>query len=213
MRRTIMSILTAAALTCIATAQEQSFEGWLTGMLQQYPSARLLDVYKSCFQDYMGAEHLVSDTAAARAYLEQELSTTRADEMQPWYHEPCGNHGNHVRVSLRAVHEGIISADLLLEAFIASAGPGHPEVEAWTSRWHELLSVIDSMDLHLPHYEQDKFEIEQVLGQGHYAISHSPEYRAAYKPHYRIVTRDIYDQRIKPLLESHPRPVDEEHPR
>lgn len=187
-------------LACSGIAHGQEVEQFVAGMLEQYPEARLLDIYKSCFQDYMGAEHLVSDTASARAYLEQELETTATVELLPWYSEPCGIDGNHVRVSLKAVKDNLITADALLDAFMRSANGEHPGVERWTERWHSILAVIDGMDLGLPHYDQDKEFIERLLENGSYAISHSPKYRETYKPHYRIVMRDIFEQEIKHLL-------------
>jgi len=143
----------------------------------------------------MGAEHLVSDTATVKAYLSQELATANLDEMMPWYYEPCGINGNYVRVSLRAVLEGRITEENLLNAFIASANTiDRPSVDIWAEQWHSFISVIDKMELGLPYYDQDKEFIEQVLAQGKYAISHSPDYREAYAPHYRIVRRDIFEQ-------------------
>ena len=198
MKRMMGVILFAA--TCLAGSGQQ-LEAFVTGLVEQYPQARLLDIYKSCFQDYMGAEHLVNDTASARGYLEQELTITNVEELQPWYFEPCGIDGNYVRVSLRAVKEGFISAESLLDAFIASANGGvHPPVESWVDQWHEMIATIDKMGLNLPNYEQDKQFIEDVLAQGKYAISHSPDYREAYAPHYRIVRRDIFMRDLLPKL-------------
>ena len=65
-----------------------------------------------------------------------------------------------------------------------------------------MVAVIDEMQLGLPHYDEDRRFIEQVLEQGKYAISHSPEYRDAYSPHYRIIRRDIFEQELLPLLEN-----------
>lgn len=203
--RIIMSAILIAASCFASCAQE--VEGFVTAMLEQYPQARLLDIYKSCFQDYMGAEHLVNDTASVRAYLEQELSTTDSQEMMPWYYEPCGMSGNYLRVSLRAVKEGLIPAETLLEAFIASANDAErPTVENWSMRWHEIIDAIGKMELTLPHYDEDKLFIEAVLAQGKYAISHSPDYREAYFPHYRIIKRDIFDRDLRPLLPGPCRP-------
>ena len=42
-------------------SQAQDVQSFVNHQLQTYPKSRLLDLYKSCFQDYMGAEHLVSD--------------------------------------------------------------------------------------------------------------------------------------------------------
>ena len=179
----------------------QTIEGFVKGLMERYPEARLLDIYKSSFQDYMGAEHLVSDTATVRGYLEQELATTTALDLLPWYWEPCGTYGNYVRVSLRAVHEGFITADALLNAFIASANSAdRPSVADWAAQWRTIVKVIDLMNLDLPEYEQDKQFIDSVLEKGKYAISHSPDYRNAYNPHYRIVSRDIFTRDLAPLL-------------
>ena len=106
-----------ATLAYSMAASDHKVESFVNGLLDHYPAARLLDIYKSSFQDYMGAEHLVNDTASARAYLEQELASTSLDDLMPWYYEPCGVDSCHVRVSLRAVMEGLVSADLLLDAF------------------------------------------------------------------------------------------------
>ncbi len=199
MKRIMSIILTAACFTAI---WGQEVEAWVGSLLEQYPKARLLDIYKSSFQNYMGAEHLVGDTASVRGYLEQELATTDIDDLQPWYYEPCGVGGRYVRVSLRAVIEGHIDAETLIAAFIASANDTErPAVEDWAARWQDIQDVIDRMGLTLPCYDQDKQFIQQVLEQGQYAISHSPDYREAYAPHYRIVRRDIFDREIKPLLQ------------
>lgn len=193
-------VIVAACCMCI---QAQNIENFVTGMMEQYPKARLLDIYKSCFQDYMGAEHLVNDPASARAYLDQELATTDISTLQPWDYEPCGVNGNYVRVSLRAVIEGKITADQLLDAFVRSANEGkRPTVAMWAGRWHEILLVIEDLGLDLPHQQEDKAFIEDVLAQGKYAISHSPDYREAYAPHYRIIKRDIFENELKPLLHT-----------
>lgn len=194
-------LIIMATLALSMTAQGNDVMSFVNGLMEQYPKARLLDIYKSSFQDFMGAEHLVSDTASVRAYLEQELATTDVDDLMPWYYEPCGVHGNYVRVSLWAVMEGKITADALLEAFIASANcPSRPTVEDWATQWHGMMATIDKMGLELPHYDEDKAFIESVLEQGKYAISHSPDYREAYSPHYRIVERGIFEQEIMPAL-------------
>ncbi|MBQ9555092.1 MAG: hypothetical protein IJV05_02595 [Muribaculaceae bacterium] len=186
---------------CVMGMMGQGVETFVSSQLKRYPKSRLLDLYKSCFQDYMGAEHLVGDTTAARSYLEQELETTELDSLLPWLVEPCGFHERYVRVSLRTVLEGKIPADVLLDAFIASANdPDRPTQAQWRERWRDIIAVIDSIAPDLPCYQEDKRFINEVLAQGRYAISHSPDYRNAYSPHYRIVRSDIYEQRILPLL-------------
>jgi hypothetical protein len=209
-------------LSILASAQD--IQTFVQKQMETYPKSRLLDIYKSCFQDYMGAEHLVSSRERVKAYLDEELNTTSLDELMPWQYEPCGTDSNYYRVSIRTVKEGIISEDVLLDAFIRSANrwsserhqacldgrvvteegeansEKRPSVEEWSKRWHRIVGTIDGMHLNLPNYDKDKQFIESILSAGKYAISHSPEYREAYHPHYRIVEKGIFEREIKPLI-------------
>lgn len=195
-------------------AQAQDIEGFVARQMQTYPKSRLLDIYKSCFQDYMGAEHLVSDRQSVKMYLEAELNATSLDELMPWYYEPCGIDSSYYRVSIRTVKEHLISEDTLLDAFIRSANSEkRPTVESWKDRWRTIINTIEGMSLSLPCYQEDKAYIDSILSAGKYAISHSPDYREAYRPHYRIVAREIFEQEIKHLTEKNstpPRPLPRE---
>ncbi|MBR5440515.1 MAG: hypothetical protein IKV37_03025, partial [Prevotella sp.] len=66
----------------MALSIEKKVELFVYKQLSGYPESRLIDLYKSCFQDFMGPEHLISDTQSAKAYLDEELTTD--DEMSPW---------------------------------------------------------------------------------------------------------------------------------
>ena len=190
-------------ILCALTLHAQDIEKFVKWQMETYSELRLLDIYKSCFQDYMGAEHLVSDSERVKAYLDEELETTTLDDLLPWYYEPCGIDSNYYRVSIRAIKEDIISEELLLDAFVRSANSvERPSVESWRDRWHMIIGTIDQMQLNLPHYEEDKLFIDSILSAGKYAISHSPEYREAYHPHYRIVERGIFEKEIRALLEQ-----------
>lgn len=190
-------------ILCALTLHAQDIEKFVKWQMETYPESRLLDIYKSCFQDYMGAEHLVTDSERVKAYLDEELATTTLDELMPWYYEPCGIDSSYYRVSIRAIKEDIITEELLLDAFVRSANSvERPSVESWRDRWHVIIGTIDQMHLDLPQYEKDKQFIDSILTVGKYAISHSPEYREAYHPHYRIVIRRIFEKEIKPILKK-----------
>ena len=198
-------LLLSFALILSVAVSAQDIEGFVNRQLQNYPKSRLLDIYKSCFQNYMGAEHLVSDRQMVTAYLDEELNTTSLDDLMPWYYEPCGIEGNYVRVSLRTVKEDIIQENLLLDAFIRSANnKERPSVDSWREQWHKFIGTIEQMNLNLPSYSEDKQFIDSILSAGKYAISHSPDYREAYHPHYRIVERNIFEREIKPKIERLP---------
>ena len=196
-------LLISIALIFSVAISAQDVEGFINRQMQTYPKSRLLDIYKSCFQDYMGAEHLVSDRQRVKAYLDEELNTISLDDLMPWYYEPCGIDSSYYRVSIRAIKESLVSEDLLLNAFIRSANSEkRPSVESWSERWHKIIGTIDQMKLDLPNYQEDKQFIDSVLYVGKYAISHSPDYREAYHPHYRIVERSIFEKEIKSLIDQ-----------
>ena len=196
-------IILSMTILCALTLHAQDIEKFVKWQMETYPESRLLDIYKSCFQDYMGGEHLVTDSERVKAYLDEELETTTLDELMPLYYEPCGIDSNYYRVSIRAIKEDIITEELLLDAFVRSANSvERPSVESWRNRWHMIIGTIDQMQLDLPLYEEDKQFIDSILSAGKYAISHSPEYREAYHPHYRIVIRRIFEKEIKPILKK-----------
>lgn len=198
-------VLFVVCIMCSVFVSAQDIQAFVNQQLKTYPKSRLLDIYKSCFQDFMGAEHLVSERQRVKAYLDEELQTTNLDDLMPWYYEPCGIDGHYVRVSIRAIKDNLITEDLLLDAFIRSANSGkRPSVDSWRDRWHMIIGTIEQMGLNLPHYQQDREFIDSILNIGKYTISHSPEYREAYRPHYRIVERCIFEREIKPLLFTKP---------
>ena len=53
-------IILSMTLLCALSLSAQDIEKFVKWQMETYPELRLLDIYKSCFQDYMGAEHLVS---------------------------------------------------------------------------------------------------------------------------------------------------------
>ena len=199
MMRRILLLSFSLMLSILASAQD--IQTFVQKQMETYPKSRLLDIYKSCFQDYMGAEHLVSDRQRVKAYLDEELQSTSLDSLMTWLYEPCGVDGRNVRVSIRAIKEGLIKEDMLLDAFIRSANTSERRsIESWCDRWHVIIGTIEQMQLQLPNYDKDKQFIESILSAGKYAISHSPEYREAYHPHYRIVEKGIFEREIKPLI-------------
>ena len=201
MKHYIISIL---LLFFALHASSQRTEYFAMNQLKTYPKSHLIDLYKSAFQDFMGAEHLVVDQQRAKQYLDEELSALDVDEMLQWYYEPCGVDSNYYRVSLRAVKEKVITAEQLLDAFLRSANhDNRPAVSAWKERWNEQAAAIDQLALSLPDYQQERAFIDSVLAAGQYALSHSADYREAYAPHYRIVKRDVFEKELKPLLEKY----------
>lgn len=169
-------------------------------MMREYPQATLQDVYKSCFQDYFGVAHLLGSREQVYNYICKELEADDYVEGSRYY-EKCGWQGNHYRVYLNAIKEGCITADMLTDAFMASAPEVAPHVtECWVNQWQVIERVVREYCHDLYNLEADSNSINGMLSQGKYVMHHSRRFNAAYHPHYRIIRRDLFERDILPYL-------------
>ena len=171
----------------------------LQGYLIQYPQAQLCDVYKSCFQDYFGPGHLLSDIFKTMSYLDKELKETKIFG-GPLYELTLGE-GNYYRVNILLVANETIPYKLFIDAFVRSANMAKSvSVKEWTSRWNKiesnLFKIMEQDDLNM----NDSKKIHEMLNEGHYMFHHSPRFNATYNFHYRIIHKDIFEKEILPLI-------------
>lgn len=167
--------------------------------LNLYPKATLQDIYKSMFQAEFGAEHIISDTVAVTKYLTFELNNN--DCQSAIYYEPIGIDSAFYRVHLSVIKDGFISINDYLNAFLKGATEiSFNHIAQWKEKWTFIDSIIETMNLNLTNYEQDRKNIAQLLQSGKYAIHHSTIFAQTYQPHYRIIRRDIFEKEILPFL-------------
>lgn len=195
----IALILLAAALLLGCRKGEDATRTALMKMQAEFPAATVQDVYKSFFQNHFGPGHLITDTASVRAWSLQEIAETAADSVLNPYFEPTGADGRYIRVYLRCVNEGKITADQLLSAFFRSAQPVDEADSTWTKEWAQLAQT--AVDLGFPAEEEVLEELTEAAHLNH-AVRHSDAYRNAYHPHYRIIERRIFEEEIAPLLNA-----------
>lgn len=166
--------------------EEQEIRKLCLYMAQQYPMATLQDVYKTCYQDFFGAEHLMNDTAAARRYLEAELAECKnlKDFRMP-EQEPTGFRHRYTRISLACVLNGEITLERLLAQFIAAAScPDKPD-GSWEEEWMRIERI--ALQLY-PQWRDPALQSElQQAARLSRAVRHSDSFRTACHPHYRIV--------------------------
>ena len=178
---------------CGARLPEAAVRTMCEQIIAHYPEATLQDVYKTCYQDYFGAEHLMQDTAAARAYLHSELVACASTDMSAIpQREPTGFRHRFVRINLSVVTGGsadtgspAMTEEELLQLFIDAAGKNNAYSDNWADEW----AGIETIALRANPGWQD-VELQQALreaAQMNAAVRHSEAFRNAYNPHYRIV--------------------------
>ena len=199
-RRYCLVVLLPLVILSCRTA-ENEIRAAVGRQLQAYPQTRLQDIYKSFYQNYFGAEHLISDTASVRAYLQREVVEAEADSIANPYYEPTGENGAYVRVYLRCITENLITEKQLFDAFLRSA-QAQPRMEDWSRSWQEEI-VPAARNAGLRFSDEELAELADASRRNG-AVRHSDDYRNAYHPHYRIVERHIFETEIKPWLRDVP---------
>ena len=157
-------------------------------IVEVYPNATLQDVYKTCYQDFFGPNHLMMDTAAARKYLQYELKELREEginDLKMPMREPTGFRHRFERINLALVINGTMSEEALLQLFIEAAKTDNAFHDHWADEWNEIERVA----LEVQPAWQDT-ELQNALHEAaanNRAVRHSEPFRNIYKPHYRLV--------------------------
>lgn len=154
-----------------------------------YPLATLQDVYKTCYQDFFGAEHLMNDTAAARYYINYELEQCRDTDLSLMpQREPTGFRHRFTRINFSNIVEGKLTEEQLVIMFINAAGKDNAYNDDWLAEWQKIEKIAIKT---VPEWEDAELQSELMNAAEHkYAVRHSEAFRNNYNPHYRIVMND-----------------------
>lgn len=154
-----------------------------------YPLATLQDIYKTCYQDYFGAEHLMNDTAAARNYINYELAQCRDTDLGRMpKREPTGFRHRFVRINFSNIVEGELSEEQMLTMFINAAGKDNAYGDNWLEEWKLIEKIAIET---VPEWKDAELQAELMkAAEGNHAVRHSDAFRENYNPHYRIVRND-----------------------
>lgn len=153
--------------------------------IARHPGMRPEDLYKLLQQAAMGSEHAMTDTAAARAWMTNEVATMGRGVGERLV-DTIAPGGAIVRVNLRPWVAAHRSTDSLLAAFIRTAEVVAPD----SIRLSGYLAVADSIvEAGGAPFRAAPWRalVEKQRGEGFPAVHHSPEYEAAYHPAYRVV--------------------------
>ncbi|MDY5969095.1 MAG: hypothetical protein SPJ13_03640 [Bacteroidales bacterium] len=222
MKRIILSIMLATLVSSCGGKHGSEQEGHnlvegtksldqtrLNVLFEQYhedfPEATLLDYYKYCFQDYYGPTHLIRDTMNTVQYILSEIHYL--DSIGWKYtapYEPLGVCGLYVRVNIKAVKDGKISAQELANALVKSGVDTDTiTVDEWDGRWHEIIKSIKP--LNLPNYREDSIAIDALLDGGEYVYHHSKPFSEAYHYGYRLIRKSVFKKELKAKIDKEPR--------
>lgn len=199
MQKLIIFALAVLSLTAChrqAKVPEEAVRTLCEYTVDTYPQATLQDVYKTCYQDFFGAEHLMQDTAAARKYLLYELNELRnegVNELGMPMREPTGFRHRFERINLALVLNGEMSEDELLRLFIEAAGGEGMKglrgegMKGWEKEWSEIERI--AIDVHPAWKDEELQAVLHKAAANNQAVRHSESFRNTYKPHYRIIQR------------------------
>lgn len=186
MKRIALIIITAISLFAACNNENKAIRQMCENIHTQYPLATLQDVYKTCYQDYFGAEHLMSDTASARQHLQRELDECRDTDMSAMpMREPTGFRHRFTRINLVCVVDGELTEKQLFDMFIDAASKDNAFGDTWTEEWQKIERIALQV---YPDWANEPLQTElQTAAEGNQAVRHSEAFRNAYLPHYRIV--------------------------
>ena len=174
------------------------FEKCLTEHIKTYPALKPQDVIKFCYQATFGAEHLLSDTDAAKRYFIDEYDSTDPADMSLL--EELNE--KYCRVNIAAWKKAGLGREKLFEIFAASASdsaakdsdkPGQEILKGNLLTAEKLITEIPC-DITMDDW---KSGIEKYIASGMNPVHHSEEYRKNYHPAYRVVKTTLLEEHEK----------------
>ena len=167
----------------------QYFTACIAAQAAAHPVMKPRDALKMSFQAAFGAEHLIADEAAARAYLEREFTETPESESAPLYESIAPD---CARVNLAAWKAADIPLAWLEELFLLSARENAKRAQkdredAFSAALGAVRALAQEGKFSFSAQEFDDF-IKEEYTSGVHAVHHSEAYRASELPAYRIVS-------------------------
>ncbi len=186
-------IIVVAERNLGASRTQRSFAQCLREQSRIHPSMQARDALKICYQAAFGAEHGVSEPAAARKYLRDELKSL------PWrcasrFYEQISP--ELCRVNLQAWKNRELKWQWLYNMFALAKGTG--DIAPYLAEVGKLAA-----DGELP-FTAEEWETELGAWDGK-PVSHSESYREAENPAYRIVPmRFVNSLRVLQAMAEYP---------
>ncbi|MBL7995464.1 hypothetical protein JNM05_08830 [bacterium] len=182
-------ILIVAFVSCRAalTGEEAKIADLIQYQQKLRPKFEIQDAYKLMYQGNLGIDHIMGDTAAAKEYLEYEISSIRESEFpdEPLI-ENISADGSIVRINLRPFERLGMNSGKLWRVMVYST-EHYPQVaEKFLHAWALYVKLCEKRALAFD-IEKVRFFDEQMKANNYRSAHHSTEYVSSYKPAYRVV--------------------------
>lgn len=169
----------------------------LVKQAQLHPSMKPQDVMKLCFQAAFGAEHLIEDFQAAKAYFEQEFAMVEAKEGP--IHEQISP--TIYRINIAAWKKHGIPQEWLFRMFALTVNLSEAvkAKKVFLDSLEQVKTILAKAQVSFSVGDWLAYK-EAYLREGIRPVRHSETYRNAEKPAYRIVSGKF--MRLLPLLKK-----------
>lgn len=165
----------------------------LKAHLERYPDMQLADIYKLLHQAALGNAHALTEAAAVRARLHEEIAAMGARPSEPLIEpliDPISPDGKLARIHLRAYTAAGHDVDALAQAFIATAQqrpPQQDKLERFCACLGDFAATGEiAFDAALV-----RAYFARIVESGYPVVHHSDAFRSAYRPAYRVVQTDL----------------------
>lgn len=184
-----MWILMLGCISCrpAMTGEETKLVDLIRYQQKLRPKFEIQDAYKLLYQGNLGIDHIMSDTVAAKEYLEYEMSSILESEFPgEQLIENISTDTTIVRINLRPFKRLGLDTEKLWRTLVFSSAH-YPKVEEkFTHAWVLFVKLCEKRVLS---FDNDKVRLfdEQMRANNYRSAHHSNEYMDTYKPAYRVV--------------------------
>jgi len=172
------------------------FRSVLLDHARRYPRLEAQDCYKLLFQAVLGAEHAVTDEAAARRWMDNEIAALDDGPAEPLV-DPISPDGALVRVHLRPFLARHGDPAALGRAFVRTAQRKRGTRDELAAAWLAVVALAEEQRLPFTP-EAARAWGERMRAAGWPAVHHSPVFGADYRPAYRVIAREFLSEALPP---------------
>ena len=159
---------------------------------KKYPLSEPRDAVKLLFQNAFGGEHLITNEAAFRAYLSDELArTAEIPGLSPT--EDIGN--GIVRLQLASPAARSLGEEKITEIFLRSAKEHKRDEDAFAEKIAFLKENLEKTGYAFSQSALSEF-LKIYSEAGCPPVTHSDAYRSAYRPAYRVMKRAFLPENL-----------------